>query len=131
MFSMEREVMVPSSMVRTSASRLTSNTGAMRPFQTVKAAFIGFAPSPSQQQKACRKHGAAYLLHGELAALREENHRLGEESQALRDEVARLKGQKGKPSIGPSRLHPRKRRRRRGRRRRGGGGLLRIVGRRW
>jgi len=40
--------------------------------------------------------------------------------------VARLKGQKGKPSIGPSRLHPKKRRRRRGRRRRGRVGPLRI-----
>jgi hypothetical protein len=61
-----------------------------------------------------------------LAALREEHHRLREENQALRDEVARLKGQKGKPSIGPSRLHPRKRRKRRGRRRRGRVGPLRI-----
>ncbi len=34
----------------------------------------------------------------------EELHRLREENQALRDEVARLKGQKGKPTIGPSRL---------------------------
>jgi len=39
----------------------------------------------------------------------------------LRDEVARLKGQKGKPSIGPSRLNGKKRRRRRGRKRRGSG----------
>ena len=53
-----------------------------------------------------------------VAALREENHRLREENQALRDEVARLKGQKGKPSIGPSRLHQKKRRKRRGKRRR-------------
>ena len=44
--------------------------------------------------------------------MREDNHRLREENQTLRDEVARLKGQKGKPSIGPSRLHPKKRRKR-------------------
>lgn len=48
--------------------------------------------------------------------MREDNHRLREENQALRDEVARLKGQKGKPSIGPSRLNPKKRVKRSGRR---------------
>ena len=48
--------------------------------------------------------------------MREDNHRLREENQALRDEVARLKGQKGKPSIGPSRLTPKKRQTRRGER---------------
>ena len=51
-------------------------------------------------------------------AAREEIHRLREENQALRDEVARLKGHKGKPSIGPSRLNPGERPKRRGRRRR-------------
>jgi hypothetical protein len=51
-----------------------------------------------------------------VAGLREENHRLGEANQALRDEVARLKGQKGKPSIGPSRLNQKERPKRRGRR---------------
>ena len=50
--------------------------------------------------------------------MREDNHRLREENQALRDEVARLKGQKGKPSIGPSRLHQKKRSKRRSRGRR-------------
>lgn len=40
-----------------------------------------------------------------VAALREENHHLREMNQALRDEVARLKGQKGKPNIGRSRLN--------------------------
>ena len=55
-------------------------------------------------------------LPKELAAAREDNHRLREENQVLRDEVARLKGQKGKPVIHPSRLDPkRKPRRRRGR----------------
>jgi hypothetical protein len=49
-----------------------------------------------------------------MAALREAHHRLGEENQALRDEVARLKGHKGKPSIGASRLTPGKRQTRRG-----------------
>lgn len=44
-------------------------------------------------------------------------HRLREENQALRDEVARLKRQKGKPNIGPSRLS-KKEKRRRGRQRR-------------
>lgn len=37
--------------------------------------------------------------------MREENHRLREENQVLRDEVARLKGQKGKPTIRPSQLN--------------------------
>jgi hypothetical protein len=55
-----------------------------------------------------------------IAAQREAIHRLEEENQALRDEVARLKGQKGKPSIGPSKLNLKnKGRKRRGRRRRG------------
>lgn len=36
--------------------------------------------------------------------MREQNHQLREANQGLRDEVARLKGQKGKPSIGPSKL---------------------------
>jgi hypothetical protein len=40
-----------------------------------------------------------------VVALREENHRLCEENQALREEVARLKGHKGKPRIEPSRLN--------------------------
>ena len=40
-----------------------------------------------------------------VTILEEANFRLREENQALRDEVARLKGQKGKPSIGPSRLN--------------------------
>jgi hypothetical protein len=57
-------------------------------------------------------------LHKELAAALELIHQLREENQALRDEVARLKGQKGKPAIQPSRLNPkRKARRRRGGRR--------------
>ena len=40
-----------------------------------------------------------------MATLEAANHGLREENQVLRDEVARLKGQKGKPSIGPSRLN--------------------------
>jgi len=50
-----------------------------------------------------------------LAALREENHLLRAENQALRDEVARLKGQKGKPTIRPSRLNQGERPKRGGR----------------
>ena len=44
-------------------------------------------------------------LEARVAKLEELNYHLREENQALRDEVARLKGQKGKPSIGPSRLN--------------------------
>lgn len=66
------------------------------------------------------------MLQKELAAAREDIHRLREENQALRDEVARLKGQKGKPAIGPSRLTTKKRCRRRGRRRRRHVGPWRI-----
>jgi transposase IS66 family protein len=61
-----------------------------------------------------------------VAALLEESHRLREENQALRDEVARLKGQKGKPSIGPSRLHPKSRKKPRRKRRRHALAPLRI-----
>ena len=43
-------------------------------------------------------------LLGVIAALREELHFAREQIQALRDEVARLKGQKPKPTIRPSRL---------------------------
>lgn len=45
-----------------------------------------------------------------ITALREWVHRLRAENQALRDEVARLKRQKTKPTIAPSKLneHPRK-----------------------
>jgi hypothetical protein len=57
----------------------------------------------------------------ELAALREARHHLREENQALRDEVARLKKQKGKPAIGPSRLTERKGNRRGAERGRRGG----------
>jgi len=42
--SQQRATTAPFSMLRTSASRLTSNTGEMRPSQTVKAAFIARAP---------------------------------------------------------------------------------------
>ncbi len=44
----------------------------------------------------------------------------------MRDEVARLKGQKGKPSIGPSRLNKREQTKRRGRRGPSGGAERRI-----
>jgi regulator of replication initiation timing len=44
-------------------------------------------------------------LQKQTAALLEQNHRLSEENQALRDELAVLKQQKPKPSIRPSRLH--------------------------
>jgi len=64
---------------------------------------------------------AVVTLRDENIRLREENHRLREENQTLRDEVAHLKGQKGKPPIGPSRLNGKKRHRRRRKKRRGGG----------
>lgn len=53
-----------------------------------------------------------------VAALREELHRALEENQALRDEVARLKNQKGKPTIRPSQLTERERKERNRRRKR-------------
>jgi hypothetical protein len=61
-----------------------------------------------------------------IAAQAEELHRLREENQALRDEVARLKGQKGKPSIGPSRLTRKDRKDNPGKRVRRGGCQRRI-----
>ncbi len=62
-----------------------------------------------------------------IAALRQENHRLQEENQALRDKVARLKGQKGKPAIAPSRLNEKKGRKGKGQRK--GDGLERRIDR--
>jgi hypothetical protein len=53
-----------------------------------------------------------------VARLAEQNHLLREENQALKDEVARLKKQKTKPNIGPSRLGEKLRKKRRGKRRR-------------
>lgn len=44
-------------------------------------------------------------LEAKQAKFEELIYHLREENQTLRDEVARLKGQKGKPSIGPSRLN--------------------------
>ena len=55
-------------------------------------------------------------LREESAQLREENHQLREENQVLRDEVARLKKQKAKPKVPPSRLNERERKKRRGKR---------------
>ena len=62
------------------------------------AALLAGPPLPDERP--------AWLLDllKELAALREENHRLREVNQTLRDEVARLKKQKGKPAIRPSKL---------------------------
>jgi len=61
-----------------------------------------------------------------VASLREDNHRLREENQILRDEVARLKGHKGKPSIAPSRLNQKERKKRRAGGPRGTGAERRI-----
>lgn len=58
--------------------------------------------------------------------MREVNHLLGKENQTLRDEVARLKGQKGKPSIGPSKLPKGDRPKREREHHRGGGAERRI-----
>ena len=51
-----------------------------------------------------------------IAAQQEEIHRLQEENQALRDEVARLKDQKPKPLIRPSRLNEKEGNKRAGKR---------------
>jgi len=56
---------------------------------------------PPQEQQPAWVGGLLRVL----AAQAEQIHRLREENQALRDEVARLKGQKGKPTISPSRLN--------------------------
>ena len=47
--------------------------------------------------------GVIEALKEENAQLREENHQLREENQVLRDEVARVKKQKAKPKVPPSR----------------------------
>jgi hypothetical protein len=56
-------------------------------------------------------------LSAQNALLLEQNHLLKEEIQALRDEVARLKKQKPKPKIGPSKMDGKKRKRGKSRRR--------------
>jgi hypothetical protein len=60
--------------------------------------------------------GRIHDLEKENVALKEKNHKLTEENQGLRNEVARLKKQKGKPFIGPSKLdHPEEKKKRAGR----------------
>ena len=56
-------------------------------------------------------------LFAQNAQLLEQNHQLKEEIQALRDEVARLKKQKPKPKIGPSKMDGKKRKRGKSRKR--------------
>jgi hypothetical protein len=55
----------------------------------------------------------AEVLLEEIAALRELVHRQHEEIEALRDEIARLKNQKPKPKLSPSRLAERDKKKRR------------------
>lgn len=67
---------------------------------------------PSREQRPAWADGLLEVI----AAQAEQLHRLREENQALRDEVARLKSQKGKPAIRPSRLNEEQGKKRGGRR---------------
>jgi hypothetical protein len=77
---------------------------------------------PPQEERPRRVDDLLAIIAVQAEAL----HRLREENQALRDEVARLKGQKGKPSIGPSRLTRKERKNNPGKRLRRGGYQRRI-----
>lgn len=70
---------------------------------------------PELPPKDERPHWAESLLAVD-ASLRQSVHQLREENQALRDEIARLKNQKPKPPIQPSRLEEGNKKKRRGRR---------------
>jgi hypothetical protein len=75
-----------------------------------------------RQLEALRGQLAA--LQEQNVALQEQNHQLRKDNQGLKDEVARLKKQKEKPKIGPSRLTEKERKKRRGRRKGKGGKKL-------
>lgn len=72
-------------------------------------------PLPELPPKDERPHWAESLLAVD-ASLRQSVHELREENQALRDEIARLKNQKPKPPIQPSRLNEGSKKKRRGKR---------------
>jgi hypothetical protein len=72
-------------------------------------------PLPELPPKDERPHWAESLLAVD-ASLRQSVHELREENQTLRDEIARLKNQKPKPPIQPSRLSEGSKKKRRGKR---------------
>ena len=86
----------------------------VRKIQSEPGVFAKAAAHPSYEEQSA--------LHQKLSAqnalLLEQIHQLKEEIQALRDEVARLKKQKPKPKIGPSKMDGKKKKRGKSRRRR-------------
>jgi hypothetical protein len=72
-------------------------------------------PLPELPPKDERPHWSESLLAVDTS-LRQSVHELREENQALRDEIARLKNQKPKPPIQPSRLSEGSKMKRRGKR---------------